>query len=117
MEKLLWQNAKNAKWVIGGVVGGSLFVQYLYKSHLLYHDVYGLDGNGGSMLKIITALTDEEMARLKYARRLYWHWKGSRKYFDGREQISDAELADRGISMQEEKYIEYEKRPPHDKYL
>ena len=37
-----------------------------------------MDGNGGKMLKIITELTDEEMARLKYVRRLYWHWKGSR---------------------------------------
>jgi hypothetical protein len=39
------------------------------------------------MLKIITNLTDEEMARLKYVRRLYWHWKGSRKVSDGRETI------------------------------
>ena len=69
------------------------------------------------MLKIITALTDEEMARLKYARRLYWHWKGSRKVFDGRDQIQSQELQDRGIEWQEEPYIEYVKRPPHDKYL
>ena len=67
------------------------------------------------MLKIITDLTDEEMARLKYVRRLNWHWKG-RKLFDGHEKISDAELADRGIEMKDS-YIEYVKRPPHDKYL
>ena len=70
------------------------------------------------MLKIITDLTDEEMARLKYVRRLYWHWKGSRKLFDGRETIQSQELADRGITdFKEEPYIEYVKRPPHDKYL
>ena len=48
-------------------------------------DVFGDDANGGRMLKIITDLSDEEMARLKHVRRLNWHWKGSRKMFDGRE--------------------------------
>ena len=62
-------------------------------------------------------MTDEEMARLKYVRRLYWHWKGSRKMDAGRETISTQELADRGIAWPQESYIEYEKRPPHDKYL
>ena len=52
-------------------------------------NIYGMDGNGGKMLKIITDLTDEEMARLKYVRRLAWHWKGSRKEHDGRDTISD----------------------------
>ena len=80
-------------------------------------EVYGADGNGGKMLKIISDLSDEEMARLKHVRRLAWHWKGSRKYMDGREQISDQELSDRGISMPQEPYVEYMKRPPHDKYL
>ena len=37
---------------------------------------FGYDGNGGKMLKIITDLSDEEMARLKYVRRLAWSWKG-----------------------------------------
>lgn len=69
------------------------------------------------MLKIITNLTDEEMARLKYVRRLYWHWKGSRQMKDGKETISNQELQDRGIAYKEEPYIEYVKRPPHDKYL
>jgi hypothetical protein len=69
------------------------------------------------MLKIITDLTDEEMARLKYVRRLYWHWKGSRKYFDGRETISQQEFNDLGLPWDNEPYIEYVKRPPHDKYL
>jgi len=51
--------------------------------------VFGPDGNGGHMLKIVTNLTDEEMARLKYVRRIYWHWRGSRKTFDGKNQIQD----------------------------
>ena len=119
MEKLLWNNAKNAKWVIGSLVFGSVALQKIWFSQqLIDHDVFGYDGNGGSMLKIITDLTDEEMARLKYVRRLYWHWKGSRKMFDGRETIQSQELADRGITdFKEEPYIEYVKRPPHDKYL
>lgn len=117
MEVLLWKNAVKAKWVIGGFFLASLFTQRLFTSHLVYNDVFGVDGNGGSMLKIITNLTDEEMARLKYVRRLYWHWRGSRKVADGRNLISDQELADRGIEYKEEPYIEYAKRPPHDKYL
>jgi len=55
----------------------------------LHSEVFGADGNGGKMLKIITDLTDEEMARLKYVRRLAWHWKGSRMLHDGRDKISD----------------------------
>jgi hypothetical protein len=118
MERLLWHNAKNAKWVIGSFLIGSVVLQKsFFQSQLLYHDVFGVDGNGGSMLKIITNLTDEEMARLKYVRRLYWHWKGSRQMKDGKETISSQELQDRGIAYKEEPYIEYVKRPPHDKYL
>lgn len=82
MERLIWQNALNAKWVIGSFVFGSLFVQAtFFRSQLLWHEVFGLDGNGGSMIKIVTNLTDEEMARLKYVRRLAWHWRGSRRNF------------------------------------
>ena len=118
MERLLWQNAKSARWVIGSFIIGSVVLQKsFFQSQLLYHDVFGVDGNGGSMLKIITNLTDEEMARLKYVRRLYWHWKGSRQMKDGKETISNQELQDRGIAYKEEPYIEYVKRPPHDKYL
>lgn len=80
-------------------------------------EVFGLDGNGGRMLKIITNLTDEEIARLKFVRRLQWHWRGSRKLEYAREQISQAELSDRGIEWKQDEYIEYQKRPPHDKYL
>ena len=118
MEKLLYANAMKAKWVIGGFLGGSLFLQQgVWKNHLIYNDVFGIDGNGGHMLKIITNLTDEEMARLKYVRRLYWHWRGTRTMHNGKDTISDAELADRGITLEQDKYVEYVKRPPHDKYL
>ena len=118
MERLLYSNAFKARFVIAGFVGGSVLLQKIwFSSQLMNHDVFGVDGNGGTMLKIITNLTDEEMARLKYVRRLYWHWKGSRKLSDGREGISAQELADRGVAYKEEPYIEYVKRPPHDKYL
>ena len=63
------------------------------------------------------ALTDEEMARLKFTRRMYWHWRGTRTGRDGKDGISDQELADHGIKTAQEPYIEYVKRPPHDKYL
>ena len=111
-------NARSARFVIGGFVGGSFVLQQLYfKAHLIHNDVFGVDANGGRMLKIITDLTDEEMARLKYVRRLYWHWKGSRKVMENKNAIETQELTDRGIEYKEEPYIEYVKRPPHDKYL
>jgi hypothetical protein len=118
MERVLLRNAMSAKWVIGSFVIGSMVLQKVFfKNQLLSHEVFGVDGNGGYMIKIITDLTDEEMARLKYVRRLYWHWKGSRQMKDGRDTISDQELIDRGVNVQPEPYIEYVKRPPHDKYL
>ena len=84
---------------------------------MINDDVFGIDGNGGHMIKIITNLTDEEMARLKYVRRLYWHWQTPRKALDGKDNISDQELNDLGIAAEPKPYIEYVKRPPHDKYL
>ena len=117
MERMLWANAMKAKWVIGTMVGGSFVQQMYWNEQLRDVEVFGSDGNGGSMLKIVTDLTDEEMARLKYVRRLYWHWRGSRKVADGRDNITDQEMSDRGIKMDQEQYIEYVKRPPHDKYL
>jgi hypothetical protein len=99
MEKMLWQNAKNAKWVIGSFVGGFFLVQQFgYLPGLKDSEVFGYDGNGGRMLKIITNLTDEEIARLKFVRRLHWHWRGSRKMDHGKDVISTQELADRGIA-------------------
>ena len=118
VERTILNNAKQGKWIIGGFIGGSVFLQQgIWRNNLLKHDVFGIDGNGGHMLKILTNLTDEEMARLKYVRRLYWHWRGSRTMFNGRDQINTQELADRGIKVEQEEYVEYVKRPPHDKYL
>ncbi len=118
MERQLLQNAKNAKWLLASLAAGSLFLQYgVYRPGLMNLEVFGLDGNGGKMLKIITNLTDEEVARLKFVRRMHWHWRGSRRSDAGKETILNAELADRNITWNQEPYIEYEKRPPHDKYL
>jgi len=111
------KNAYNARFFIAGFIGASMFCHMQNRSYMLKYDVFGQDGNGGHMLKIVSNLTDEEMARLKYVRRLYWHWKGSRQLKDGNNFISDQELADRGIKMDQEPYIEYAKRPPHDKYM
>ena len=118
MERHIWNNIKNAKYLIGSLAAGTLFLQYgVYSPGLLNLEVFGLDGNGGKMLKIITNLTDEEVARLKFVRRMHWHWRGSRRADTGRENILNQELTDRGINWSQEPYIEYEKRPPHDKYL
>ena len=88
MERHIWQNALKAKWIIGSFVGGFFFMQYtVYRPGLLHLEVFGIDGNGGRMLKILTDLTDEEIARLKFVRRMNWHWKGSRKLDFGRETI------------------------------
>ena len=111
-------NAMNAKYILGFMVFGSIALQKTYlQTKLVRNDVFGADGNGGHMLKIITNLTDEEMSRLKYVRRLSWHWKGTRQALYGKETISEQELNDLGIDLPKEKYMEYVKRPPHDKYL
>ena len=116
-ERLIMKNMWEARFFLGGFAAATWFYQRQSRHYLINYDVFGHDGNGGQMLKIVTNLTDEEMARLKYVRRLYWHWKGSRKYSDGKNMISDQELADRGIEVPQESYVEYAKRPPHDKYM
>lgn len=88
MERRLLSNAKKASWIIGSMIGGSIALQYLvFKPALLHSEVFGIDGNGGRMLKIITNLTDEEIARLKFVRRIYWHWRGSRRFDYGKDPI------------------------------
>ena len=100
MERILYQNAYNARYVLLGLFGGSYFLQKTcFTTKLIDQDVFGADGNGGHMLKIITNLTDEEMSRLKYVRRLAWHWKGSRQMGYGKESISDQEMSDLGIEQ------------------
>lgn len=118
MDKVLLNNIYNGRYMIAGVVFFHLFTNYCNMQYLKQNDIFGYDGNGGNVLKIITNLTDEEMARLKFARRMAWHWKGMHKFNRGNfEMISDQELNDRGIELEKEPYVEYIKRPPHDKYL
>ena len=116
--EVLWNNTKRGRGVIFFLLGSSLALQLLVgRPMLLYREMFGIDGNGGSVTKIITDLTDEEIARLKFVRRMNWHWRGNRRWEQGRETISDRELQDRGIEVPKDNYIEYLKRPPHDKYL
>ena len=69
MEKLLLRNMYNARYALGSLVLFNAVSWYAFmKPSLLYH-VYGHDGCGGPMLKIITDLTDEEIARMKWQRR------------------------------------------------
>ena len=117
MEKLLLNSAYNARWFIAGVAGAHTAWWYLVNKPKIHAEVFGPDGNGGKMLKIITDLTDEEMARLKHVRRLQWHWRGRRTADYAQQRITDQELSDRGINLEQEPYVEYVKRPPHDKYL
>lgn len=117
VDRLIYRNLMQAKFFVGSAVLGNVLCWQLVMKPRVMGEVFGHDGNGGKMLKIITDLSDEEMARLKHVRRLAWHWQGSRKFGDSREQISDQELSDHGIKLAQEPYIEYMKRPPHDKYL
>lgn len=108
----------NGRYMLAGFVFFHLLCNYTNMQYLKQNDIFGYDGNGGNTLKIITNLTDEEMARLKFARRMAWHWKGWHRFSRGNfEMITDQELNDRGIELEQEPYIEYVKRPPHDKYL
>ena len=117
MNSILVQNLLHAKWVVATFAGASLFSTIIIKKHIVNNEVFGRDGNGGHMLKIVTDLTDEEIAKLKFTKRLHWHLPTRHKFEEGRDLISDQELSDRGIVLPQEKYIEYNKRPPHDKYL
>lgn len=117
VDRLLMHNAMKGKWFIGGALVGNVLYWQLFSKPRVMADVFGYDGNGGKMLRIVTDLSDEEIARLKHVRRLAWHWNGSRQYNYGRDTISDQELSDHGINVAQEPYVEYAKRPPHDKYL
>ena len=99
MDHLLKRNLWNAKFLIAGVTGAHFFYWTCLTKPRLMSEVFGFDGNGGKMIKIITDLTDEEMARLKYVRRLAWHWRGSRSLNYGRDAIHDEEMADRGLEV------------------
>jgi hypothetical protein len=71
------------------------------------------------MLNIYTYLTDQEIAYLKFIRRHTYHGikMAPDAYKNAILPVTDQELADRGINIPREPYIEYFKRPPHDFYL
>ena len=117
MSNILIKNLKEGKNVIAFIVGATFLSTTVIKSHLVNNEVFGQDGNGGHMLKIVTDLTDEEIAKLKFTKRLHWHLPTTHKFSEGKDLITDQELSDRGIEIPQEKYIEYNKRPPHDKFL
>ena len=117
MEKLLLRNLYNARFAIGALATFNAVTWYSFMKPNLLYTVFGHDGSGGPMLKIITDLTDEEIARMKWQRRQSWHWKPQTQFKEAFEVISNAELSDRGLALQPEPYVEYMKRPPHDKYL
>ena len=118
LDKTIGKNLWNGRYIWGAFLGLNLFCFKAFEYKMYRDEIFGLDGNGGDMLKIITDLTDEEMARLKFVRRTTWHWKGmSRGDTNNNDQIQIQELSDREIEWPQEPYIEYVKRPPHDKYL
>ena len=117
METHIFRNfmkTKNIWFGFGGLFALNWFV--FQRQSLLYVDMFGQDGNGGKILKIVTNLTDEEMARLKHVKRMNWHFRGQRMSRVN-NNIEDAELRDRGIEPFRSEYVEYIKRPPHDKFL
>ena len=71
--------------------------------------VYITPGNGGHMLKMITSLTDQEIASLKATRRVKWHLPILSKISDANETISPQHLNKYNISQRQEPYIEYQK--------
>lgn len=93
-------------------------IQIYDQNHLKLH-VFGIDGNGGSILDIHTYLTDQEMASLRFQKRLSWHgFKQEKDSFKNvSNRINDEELKDLGIDFPQDRYVEYNKRPPHDFYL
>ena len=114
---ILYQNLMAARNPIIFVLASGFLSTMLMKRYVLTHQVFGLDGNGGHMLKIITDLTDEEIAKLKFAKRVSWHAPTKTRFSHTIVPISDQELQDRGIKVEPEKFIQYNKRPPHDKFL
>jgi hypothetical protein len=79
LDKTLGRNLWNGRYLFGGFVGLNILLSKMFERRMVREEIFGLDGNGGDMLKIITDLTDEEMARLKFVRRTSWHWKGNHR--------------------------------------
>ena len=118
MERHLANNLLKSKniWLgFFGLMGANWFL--FQRNYLMKVYMYGHDGNGGNILKIVTDLTDEEMARLKFVKRANWHYRGHNRTYEHQRPIEDAELRDRGVEPPTSEYVEYIKRPPHDKFL
>lgn len=100
-------------------IAGILYLWTEYDKRRLKNHVFGIDGNGGEMLKIYSYLTDQEIASLRFQKRHSWHaTKLEKDAFKNTEsRINDEELKDLGIKFPEDRYVEYNKRPPHDFYL
>ena len=113
-----FNNLVKAKYHLAGVFGAIAF--FSYNSNLFLKDhIFGHDGNGGDMLKIYTYLTDQEMSHLRFQKRLSYHnFKMEKDQFKNVSQsVNDIELKEMGIKFPEDKYVEYNKRPPHDFYI
>ena len=104
------------RYVLGVGIVGTIGCQ-LGISHMLKVEIFGEDGNGGHMLKMLTSLTDQEIASLKAFRRHQWHFPLMHTLKDNTDLITEQSLDKYNIKIDQEPYIEYQKRPPHDKYL
>lgn len=112
------QNLQKAKKELAFIFFGTYLLS-VYDKRYLKRYIFGVDGNGGDMLKIHTYLTDQEMAALRFQKRVSWHGFKLRKdsFKDTMPYINGEELSDMGIKFPEDRYVEYNKRPPHDFYL
>ena len=107
-----------AKKELAIIFGGIALLNYSHQAYLQRY-FFGVDGNGGDMLKIHTYLTDQEMASLRFQKRVSWHGFKQRKdsFKAISTHINEEELQDLGVKFPEDRYVEYNKRPPHDFYL
>jgi len=119
MNHPFFQNAYKARYHLGLIFASIYGLSWYDKNVFLKHYVYGKDGNGGDMLKIHTYLTDQEMASLRFQKRYKWHaYKQEKDSFKNvSSSVKDEELADLKINFPKDKYVEYNKRPPHDFYI
>jgi hypothetical protein len=118
MNSPFFKNLVKAKYHLAFIFG-SIFIISENDKVQLKNYVFGLDGNGGDMLKIHTYLTDQEIASLRFQQRFSWHTTKLEKdaFKNTGRRINDEELRDLGIKFPEDRYVEYNKRPPHDFYL
>ena len=112
------ENLKRSKKVVLPTLAITFLYAYFQSNVFLKKYIFGSDGNGGDMLKIYTHLTDQEIAHLRYQKRLSWHSGSLQKdqFKTTLGGVPDEELKDLGINFPESKSVEYNKRPPHDYY-